>query len=787
MKLLRQDLVIYPAVDDGRKFIIKDPTTNEQFELGEREFYVINEIRRPYHERVLLIKFNAKFGEKETPDYLNELISMFDGWGLLIGNGGTDNSPEKTSEKNKPAAVLAGKELKLKVNHFSLFCPQKLLDDWVSTFKNIPYFRYCLFILPLVLFVVAVVGLIHNFHAFDHDLAIATSKFNFITHTIYCLVTINLLTRIAEGCVARYFGINTLSFGFMLAFGLIPEFDLRVDISPDSDRKGQLWLYSASLFVRIFLFSAGIVLWMITRHMGSSSIAILSAALSWYALLTLVIVWNPLISSSATKFLSVYFNSPTLRRKANRSLLYLFFSPPRVIKKHYDNVFAFRVYALGSLLMLVALIAIVGYRWGSWFKDNYGGLGIILLIGTATYVFFFFRHALKISKQLRTGANIKDKPSPAGETVRAENNKERRTIIARYPKMSLLLVVIAIILFLPYHYETGGEAQVFSLLRQGIYPDSKGIVRHVYYNGGERLKKGTIIAEMEADTYIKNVETTRQAINQLREQIKALETTPSAEQVEFANEQIRTAKQKLQLSTRNYANKEKLYNMEAIAEMDYITAKEQMDLDIQDVQEKEDALKALLTTVNAHTLAAEKYNLAGLQQQFQLYELELERTKLRMPEDGMIITMDLKNLENKFLDDAQLFAEMEDCNHYKIEISIPVSDVDQVAIGNKVTFKAQLFPTKPITGTVESIYPVAGPDPFDSPISSSPDSSSQSANSVSPGQVVQVVCIIRNDSCALKTGMTGYAKIEGKKMLVAQAFSRAVVRFILIELWSWLP
>jgi hypothetical protein len=52
---------------------------------------------------------------------------------------------------------------------------------------------------------------------------------------------------------------------------------------------------------------------------------------------------------------------------------------------------------------------------------------------------------------------------------------------------------------------------------------------------------------------------------------------------------------------------------------------------------------------------------------------------------------------------------------------------------------------------------------------------------------VRVLVDISNTQKNLKAGMSGYAKIEGRSMPVIAAFTRSIVRFVQIEVWSWLP
>jgi hypothetical protein len=50
-----------------------------------------------------------------------------------------------------------------------------------------------------------------------------------------------------------------------------------------------------------------------------------------------------------------------------------------------------------------------------------------------------------------------------------------------------------------------------------------------------------------------------------------------------------------------------------------------------------------------------------------------------------------------------------------------------------------------------------------------------------------VTTIIDNSDGALKSGMTGFGKVRGERRTVFEAFSGAMKRFFLIEVWGWLP
>ena len=52
---------------------------------------------------------------------------------------------------------------------------------------------------------------------------------------------------------------------------------------------------------------------------------------------------------------------------------------------------------------------------------------------------------------------------------------------------------------------------------------------------------------------------------------------------------------------------------------------------------------------------------------------------------------------------------------------------------------------------------------------------------------MKVIVTVNNPDAELKTGMTGEGKIAGPTMPVWEAFSQAIIRFVKVQVWSWIP
>ena len=77
------------------------------------------------------------------------------------------------------------------------------------------------------------------------------------------------------------------------------------------------------------------------------------------------------------------------------------------------------------------------------------------------------------------------------------------------------------------------------------------------------------------------------------------------------------------------------------------------------------------------------------------------------------------------------------------------------------------FPDREFNGVVQSIAPTAEMSKY--------------------GSIVRVRTEVDNADGLLKVNLTGQAKITGERQPVFLVFTRMIVRFVQVELWSWLP
>lgn len=780
LQLLAVDVrIVADTANPGSFLAYKPGVANPAVVLSAVQAFLADGLRQPYSNVVLLAKSNARFPEKLSLDDLQKLIATLANAGLMT-DGGQKVGGQSSTDPDNPLISAAGAEDDSSVdssspagadeeserasyhNHWSLCKPQVFLD---RTLQLIGFLRHFHFLVPLA-FILAFVGLVKNLDLFFADIDGLKSHVSEAAKLLFSLFTISLSTQLYRGLAARHFGFATPSFGMMLVFGLLPRFNMRVTIPADAERRARLWVLGIPLYIRFIVFPLGFVIWLATRGHGNS-LSLIGAGLVMVSIMSLPFVANPLLGGAGYSFLSAYFEVPNLRKKAFFRLKTLFSRQPSVVMQYVDRSGAVLAYGVLSILFSLLFLGFMAFLAARWLELNYQGFGVAIFLLVIVYLFFRFayqgirtRQQRQQAKSAVAAANALSAPSspvqPAGFFSRV---KLRRSHV-----FSLVLLGAC---FLPYQYESGGEANIFPVASAKIYADVPDLVQRIYFNGGELLAKGTVVAEMANDKQQHDVVNTREEILKKQEELNILLTTPSPEQIVMAQEELKKAELQLRYSLQDLERMESLYKNGYVSGVEYQDALQKVDLDRQLIKEARSNMDYVETQINEHQIEAAKIELSILRERLAYYQQVLDRTRLKMPIDGKIITMNLRNLQNSYLDNGVLFAEVEDASKVRVEIKITEGDIEEVAPGDAVQLRLLAYPNRVFSCEVAKVYPATEKDTF--------------------GRYLVSDCIIANEKYELKSGMTGFAKVEGKEMFAVTAFTRALVRFAKVEVWSWLP
>jgi putative peptide zinc metalloprotease protein len=407
-------------------------------------------------------------------------------------------------------------------------------------------------------------------------------------------------------------------------------------------------------------------------------------------------------------------------------------------------------------------------------------------------------------------------------------------VLEKHGLTILCFVSFGIVMSLPYQFRPGGQIKLLPQKQQNIEAQMNG--RIIQVKTGDNvawIKNGTVVAVMEAPDIDNEIKKNQDSISSQKSKIEALESnlakllaTPKKEEINIARQKVEVAKSSLivaireleagrdrsQLSSQKVARYEFLSNEGAFAMQQYEDEKRQANIDKNNVEtfrgnvetkrseinQAQAALALVLSGPYPQEIDAARSEinsavaeLLQLQQQLKYLQDQIQRTNLVMPFDGRIVTANTTSLTKKvgsYLQKGDTFAIAVDNIELLGEVLVPEFEADKLAPDKKVEIKLFAAQGESITGKVMLIQSAAvtnettGQTNYDGQTGKDVKQIKETS-----GKVVKVIVKINKPQGIAKSGMTGYAKIEGETMPVIAVFTRALVRFVTVEIWSWLP
>ena len=627
--------------------------------------------------------------------------------------------------------------------------------------------KFGIYILPVVILAALMIGVRHAPLVWE-DLSKLRDTTSLVSHALFSLFTINIVIVFTQGLVAQKFRCSVGHFGLGLRFGFFPRFMAPVGHTKQLSRRERMWIQGAPLLMRMTLFSIGVLLWYNMRD-SHALLADIGLGLAFMSAVNLVIEGgNPLVKGNAYHLLAAFTNEPQLRGRSYKAFMDVIRGTGRAGDSGREILAA---YALASFIYAYIVVLLIVLVAGHFliYELRIGGVGLAAVLALGVYLGVRTTARFKsITQAYERNQNFerwrqRALPSEGGETVQVEPSGSRAW---RYTRRALLIAGL-LLLFLPYPYDAGGDFTIFPAERQVITSDISGIIEQVNFDGGETVKAGTVVARIAATDLTAQIAVIDARVAEQQAVIADLKARPKPEEVVVAQRELETAQKRSQFSTAKVPRYERLYKERAISFEELDAARKEAEVDVREVAQRAAALALVKTGTPKDRIAAEEAKLAALGQQRAEVEGRAARTVLKMPFDGNLLTLHLKQKLNSVLDKGQPFATVESINSVTAEIEVPESDIAYVKVGAPVRVRPNAFYERVFEGKVRNI--------------------DRNVTAKSFGKVVKVIADVENPKGELRTGMTGYAKVTYGEMPVWKAFTTALVRFFTVQVWSWLP
>jgi putative peptide zinc metalloprotease protein len=581
-------------------------------------------------------------------------------------------------------------------------------------------------------------GLVAHLVSADYGLSVPLS-----------IVAIHLVSQSSLAAMARRLTRARVTVGLPPKLWPFPH--VRVDTAGRAEqlpRAERLRLVAAPVVGSFALLTFMLSVWVMAGRQNAA----LTEALTLPMMLvagSIVLRANPLARYDGYAFLSQWLGITDLRLQALYALLRQ--RRPWHHQQRSLSFTALRVMFVATNLFFLAALMLLAHFTLPFLTTVLGGIGFLLVVlGLGVMMY----------KQLGRPPMPRSGLGWNGWWKELRNWRPTR-------KQVIFFVIVLLLCLFPYRYEPSGDFEVLPSARADVRALVAGDVREVLVSEGDTVEKGQALARVADAEARAQVAASEASMAQLKADMALLEKGAKSEEIEVAKGRVSTLERRARFSRATEARLISAFKAGGISVDEYEKARGTAEVDEQLLEEARRALALIESPARAEMLDATRAEMDRVEALLTYHKEQLEQTTLRAPISGRVLSDSLQFAVGSFLERGAVLAQIEQVGNRRAEVQIPESAIGEVHEGAAARARAWGFPGTSFAGEVIAIAPAA--------------------DSASYGKVVRVQLSIDDPEGRLKSGMTGSAKVEGSRYPAIYVFTRALWRFFMVEVWSWLP
>lgn len=607
----------------------------------------------------------------------------------------------------------------------------------------------------VMLLLFAAFGIWFNRPALMQDMSKIFISWDLLPRLILILLTIDLSESLLRAGAIWRATHQTPKFSLELRLALmhaVPWFSFHTDLSllrHMPDKPSLFRVISIPLLSRTLWIIASAILWMASRRSVET--------LSGYALevlilasLFLILALNPLGKGPLYHLASLKLGMRNLRGLAFGVL----FGKVDPQQRLPVSASALRIYAVSSILFMVAVTFLLVYFLGGWLTDQLGGLGALYLL--VILALLFSDPLVKAYQSLKRGKQDKGDKQSAPTTQKGI-----------WSRRLVYLAIFGLISLLPYKYETSGEFELLPASKSEIHTQVEGDIREVLVKEGEWVEAGQALVRLGSEDQLRNLKEIEQKIIELNALLLKAKSGATPEQIAVARQAVAAAQTRYDFSRRQVERYSQLLKEKFISEQSYENMRGQAESDRENLELAQRNLQQLLAGTRIEDIMVLQAQLESAQAQLDYYRHQMEATEVRSPIAGRVVSGTLMYAVGDHLKPEDPLMTIEDNTSLLVQIKIPETDIALLPEVSEVRLRAWSMPETSFTGNIQHVAPAA--------------------ETGGTGRVVRVQVSFDNSKLKLPSALTGYAKVNCGEMPLLLAFTRMFVRFFMVEVWSWLP
>ncbi len=239
--------------------------------------------------------------------------------------------------------------------------------------------------------------------------------------------------------------------------------------------------------------------------------------------------------------------------------------------------------------------------------------------------------------------------------------------------------------------------------------EAGGIIEKLYFEKGDRVKKGQVLAEIGTKSIRLRVREAKAAVDAARSAFEKVETGSRPEEIRIAEAALKEAEAGLLESERNFARLKDLRESQSASNSEYDSAKRMIDMALAKVEAAGQQLALARQGPRAEDRKAARANLDQAEATLAVAKDWLRKSMITAPCDGIIAFRDVEEGEVIVVPPVTIITQVVDLDRMKIKVSVGEKDIHILTEQKVFEFTIDAFSHETFSCRLLFLSPVADP------------------------------------------------------------------------------
>jgi HlyD family secretion protein len=278
---------------------------------------------------------------------------------------------------------------------------------------------------------------------------------------------------------------------------------------------------------------------------------------------------------------------------------------------------------------------------------------------------------------------------------------------AKNPSQKIKLVKVSPVKAIPLRGKVEYVGALTAHLKVNVAAEIGGAIEALFFERGERVKKGQILAEIGTSSIRIEVQQAEAALAVARSRLTKTERGSRPEEIRIARARMEEAEAALREAERNFKRMEDLYGYKAVSNSDYDSAKMGVDTARANLESAKQQLELSKQGPRIEERQEARAALKQAQAALAMAKDRLRKSRLHGPCDGVIAFRQVE--KGEVVAPGTVITQVVDDRKMKVKLSVAEKDIPLLKRDEQFTFTIDAYPREQFTSRLSFLSPTADP------------------------------------------------------------------------------